>query len=112
MRMSHIYQPVMIRTLLSHAEPVSARDIATQFIPYDISQIEYYEAITKRMPAVVLQKNGVIQQSGAGYELALDADKLTSEERNELITICNKRLDEYLGRRGERVWQHRRPGTS
>jgi ATP adenylyltransferase len=112
MRMSHIYQPVMIRTLLSQEGPVTAKDVAAQFVPYDLSQIEYYEAITKRMPAVVLQKNGIIQRSSAGYKLALDADRLTSDERVELIAICNRRLDEYLGRRGERVWQHRRPGTS
>jgi ATP adenylyltransferase len=112
MRMSHIYQPVMIRTLLSHKGPATARDIATQFIPYDLSQIEYYEAITKRMPAVVLQKNGIIRRSKWGYELAFEDNNLTAKERDELIAICNTRLDEYLTRRGERVWQHRHPGTS
>ncbi|MFC2019213.1 hypothetical protein ACFLU4_04565 [Chloroflexota bacterium] len=61
MRMAHIYQPVMIKELLSSESPVSPKEIARKFLEYDISQIEYYEKITKNMPARVLIRNGVVE---------------------------------------------------
>jgi hypothetical protein len=50
MRMSHIYQPVMLKTLLERGGQASVREIAAAFLGHDQSQLEYYEAITKRMP--------------------------------------------------------------
>jgi mevalonate kinase len=49
MRMSHVYQPVMLRALLSHAGQSSVREIAKALLSEDQSQIEYFEQITKRM---------------------------------------------------------------
>ncbi len=46
MRMSHIYQPVMLMTLLEKGGKASVRDIATSILIHDESQIEYYEQIT------------------------------------------------------------------
>jgi hypothetical protein len=48
--MSHIYQPVMIKELLTHGGKASIRDIAAAFLARDESQLEYYEQITKDMP--------------------------------------------------------------
>ena len=53
MRMSHIYQPVMIKELLTHGGRASIRDIAAAFLARDASQLEYYEQITKDMPGKV-----------------------------------------------------------
>lgn len=50
MRMSHIYQSLMIRTLLTHGGRASIRQIASMFLSRDASQLEYYEEITKSMP--------------------------------------------------------------
>ena len=41
MRMSHIYQPVMLMTLLEKGGTASVRDIATSILIHDESQIEY-----------------------------------------------------------------------
>ena len=54
MRMSHVYQPVMIRELLTRGGKASIRDIAAAFLARDASQLEYYEQITKDMPGKVL----------------------------------------------------------
>ena len=54
MRMSHIYQPVMIKELLTHGGKASIRNIAAAFLARDESQLEYYEQITKDMPGKVL----------------------------------------------------------
>jgi len=53
MRMAHIYQPLMIRTLLTHGGRASIRQIASMFLSKDASQLEYYEEITKNMPGKV-----------------------------------------------------------
>ena len=50
MRMSHIYQPVMIRELVKRGGKASIRNIAAAFLARDVSQLEYYEQITKGMP--------------------------------------------------------------
>lgn len=45
MSMSHIYQPVMIKTILEHGGKADKRNIAKTILSYDFSQIEYYEGI-------------------------------------------------------------------
>ena len=50
MRMSHVYQPVMLEVLLAHGGTASVHDIAASILTHDESQIDYYEEIVKRMP--------------------------------------------------------------
>ena len=49
MRMSHIYQPVMLMTLLSKGGKCHEREIASELLARDQSQIEYYTQITNNM---------------------------------------------------------------
>jgi len=46
MRMSHLYQPLMLKVLIEGNGFASLRDIASRFLAYDESQIEYYAEIT------------------------------------------------------------------
>lgn len=46
MRMSHLYQPLMLKTLLKRNGRASTRQIAAAFLAEDESQLEYYEAVT------------------------------------------------------------------
>ena len=64
MRMSHVYQPVMLRTLLAHSGEATIRQIAAEFLARDESQLEYYEEITKRMPGKVLARHGLVERDG------------------------------------------------
>jgi len=41
MRMSHVYQPVMLRVLLEKGGEASVGDIAKALLSYDQSQVEY-----------------------------------------------------------------------
>jgi ATP adenylyltransferase len=50
MRMSHVFQPLMLKTLIQNGGWASTRDIAASFLAQDDSQIDYYAEITKRMP--------------------------------------------------------------
>jgi len=47
MRMSHIYQPVLLIELLSRQGSASTTEIAKALLGHDVSQVEYYEHITK-----------------------------------------------------------------
>lgn len=60
MRMSHIYQPVMILELLNRNGIANKREIAEAILSYDESQKEYYEKITTSMVGRVLTNNNNI----------------------------------------------------
>src|SRR5215207_10079044 len=96
MRMSHIYQPVMIRELLTRGGKASIRNIAAAFLARDASQLEYYEQITKDMPGKVLSKHGVVARDGKDYRLTIDPTSLSSDERKELIELCDGAIRVYL----------------
>jgi ATP adenylyltransferase len=108
MRMSHIYQPVMIKELLTRGGNASIRNIAAAFLARDESQLEYYEQITKDMPGKVLGKRGIVQRTGDEYRLTLDPSLLSSEDRDELVRLCDEAISAYLQKRGTAVYDHRR----
>ncbi len=108
MRMSHVYQPVMLKVLIEGNGKAHLRAIAAAFLSHDQAQLEYYEEITKRMPGRVLQNHGLVEREGDGYRLTLPLSDLTEAQRDELIRICDAKVDDYLQRRGARAYDHRR----
>ena len=108
MRMSHIYQPVMLKTLIEGGGKATLRKIAAAFLARDESQLEYYEEITKAMPGSVLSKHGIVERDGKGYRLTSDVEKLSPDERRELLRLCDEAVERYLGKRGSAAYDHRR----
>ncbi len=106
MRMSHIYQPVMLKELLLGGGKASIRDIATAFLTQDQSQLEYYEQITKKMPGKVLSSHGIVVRDGDSYRLTMGS--LSKAQRDKLVALCDKALSDYLQRRGAGIYDHRR----
>jgi ATP adenylyltransferase len=107
MRMSHIYQPVMLIELLQREGIAKIRDIAKALLMRDESQIEYYEQITKNMVGRVLTKNrNLTERVDDEYRLK-DFDDLNAEEVNALVALCRQKVNEYVERRGDRIWSHR-----
>ena len=106
--MSHIYQPVMIKELLTRGGNANVSDIAAAFLARDASQLEYYEQITKNMPGKVLANHGVVKRERDDYQLAVDPSSLTSEQKNELMRLCDEAIAAYLQKRGAAVYDHRR----
>ena len=49
MRMSHIYQPLMLMELLGRRSPAPAQDVARRILGEDVTQIDYYTERVKRM---------------------------------------------------------------
>lgn len=107
MRMSHIYQPVMLKTLLENSGRASRKDIAQAFLKEDQSQIEYYESIVRDMPARVLSNHGIVERVDGDYALTSRFQSLTAIQRNTLIQECDRKLTIYLEKRGLAPWQHR-----
>jgi len=112
MRMSHIYQPLMIRTLVEAGGRASVRTIAAAFLARDESQLEYYEHITKVMPGRVLAGHGVVQREGDSYRLLLDPHAMSAAERVEILQLCDDALERFLARRGSAAYNHRRLGLA
>jgi len=67
MIMQHIYQPVMLKTLLKKGNKASIREIAKSFLELDESQIDYYKVITKQMPGKVLKKHNIVSEISGEY---------------------------------------------
>jgi diadenosine tetraphosphate (Ap4A) HIT family hydrolase len=108
MRMSHIYQPLMLKTLIEAGGRASIREIAATFLARDESQLEYYEEITKRMPGKVLGNHGMVVRDGDGYRLGVDPKQLGDDERHDLLKLCDEAVETYLGKRGTAAYDHRR----
>ena len=107
MRMSHIYQPVMLIELLQRQGSASTTEIAKAISAYDNSQVEYYEDRVINMVGKVLTDNrGITSKTGNQYSLKGFAD-LSESERNQLIGFCKGRLEEFLLGRGDQIWEHR-----
>src|SRR5262245_43741675 len=96
MRMSHVYQPVMLRELLKRKGTATVTQIAKALLAEDRSQIEYYEQITKNMVGRVLTANrGITKRDGATYQLK-DFSQLSKEEIGDLLQLCDAKVAEYL----------------
>ena len=79
MRISHVYQPVMMLALLRGGGRASTTEIARSILEHDESQVEYYEKVTKNMVGRVLRTHQVAERDDAGYALVghddLDAER-------------------------------------
>ena len=107
MRMSHIYQPVMLMTLLKEGGVASIETLSKKLLIEDKSQQEYYGNITRNMVGRVLNKHGIVQKDGEIFKLR-NYETYTEDQRIELIQICQEKLNEYIEKRGKRIFEHRR----
>jgi len=110
MRMSHIYQPVMLKVLLENDGEASVEQIASALLSYDQSQIEYYGIRTKEMVGKVLTANGVVEpikQGRTTLGFRLNVGVASGPHTASLIALCDNAIERYLNKRGDSLWQHR-----
>ena len=105
MRMSHVYQPVMLKALIQGGGSASLRAIAAAFLALDEAQLEYYEETTRRMPGPVLSRHGLVERDRDGFQLKAPSNSLTEAESAELVAICDAKVADYLQRR---LWRAKR----
>lgn len=81
MRMSHIYQPVMLMALLQNKGKCHENEIAKSLLAHDISQVEYYAKITRDMVGRVLRNHKLVERDRDAKEYYLtDFDKFTKQQ--------------------------------
>ena len=102
MRMSHIYQPLMLIELLGRRSPAPAQDVARRILGEDVTQIDYTTERVKRMVGKVLTVNGITRCEKGTYAL-VGGDELSDSERDQLLELCRQRLDAFREQRGEEV---------
>lgn len=105
MAMSHVYQPALIRALVSAGGAATLRQLAQDFLCEDESQLLYYEKRIKEMPVKVLRKHGVITLEGQLVSLAVPY--LTLEQRSRIRMACEQRLQTFVQKRGLAIWDYR-----
>lgn len=105
MSMQHVYQPLMIKTLLESGNQATVEDIARVFLGDDQSQIDYYKIITKNMSGKVLRRHKVVDYKNDKFYLLLDS--ISAEQKKNLIKLCHEKLAEFQVKRGAKIWQHR-----
>ncbi len=108
MRTSHIYQPVMLIELLKHSGKRTVTEIAKAFVSRDPTQVEYYSNIIKNMVGRVLTKNrGITYTKDDTYFLS-GFNELDQYQCEDLIKLCQQRLEGYEAKRVDAMSEHRR----
>lgn len=105
MRMSHIYQPLLIKSLIECDGMATLRQIAHGFLSQDESQLLYYEDRIKNMPVPVLQRHGVLEKEGQLVKLAIG--RLSFRQKAQLKALCDQKIQEFLEKRGLATWNYR-----
>jgi ATP adenylyltransferase len=112
MLMQHVYQPLMIKTLLESKENrASVETIARQFLVNDEPQLQYYKYITKVMPGRVLRSHNVVRLESGEFILNVDRD-LTTPQKRELVALCDSKIAGYEQKYGRQsIWHSRFAGA-
>jgi hypothetical protein len=105
MRMSHIYQPLLVKGLVESGGSATIRQLANYFLIQDESQQRYYENRIKQMPLRVLRKHNIVSRDGDF--VSLNVKELSLEQKAQVKMICEKKIQEYVVKRGLSIWDHR-----
>lgn len=105
MSMSHIYQPLLIRSLVESDGTATLRQLAQAFLLQDESQLKYYEDKIKAMPLKVLKTHGVVSRDGD--LVSLTTSKLTFEQKAHIKMLCEQKLQEFIVKKGLSLWDYR-----
>ena len=113
MKMSHIYQPLMLMELIKGNGKSTGRKIARTFLNYDETQIDYYKHIVKVMPFHYLSKHiKNIKRHRYKDDFYYEGFDLNVREKKKLIELCRSKLKEYIDRRGiYKILQHRKKSS-
>lgn len=106
MRMSHIYQPEMLMTILDCGGKATVEEIAKRLLSRDTSQIDYYGERVKQMVGRVLVKNGIVKKDKDIFEL-IGFEELTESDIAEIRVDCENALNKFLETRGDTAFSHR-----
>jgi diadenosine tetraphosphate (Ap4A) HIT family hydrolase len=98
MRLSHVYQPLLVLCLVRAGGRATLRQLAVSFLVGDDSIVDYYVERIRQMPVPVLAGHGVVQREGD--VVSLTTGPLTREQTRRIEGVCRERLESFLRRRG------------
>ena len=104
MSMQHIYQPLLIKTLVECGGSATVRQIAQAVLSNDESQLHYYEQRIKQMPVEVLKNHGVLERDGE--LVSLNLKKMSLKEKSELLMLCEQKMREFV-QDNDDIWDSR-----
>ena len=105
MKLSHLYQPLLIKELVENGGKATIRQLAVSFLKNDESQIQYFEKRLKDMPIKILSKHGIIERKDDLIELK--TGKLSFQELTEIKMLCEEKVHEFVSQKGLGVWDYR-----
>ena len=111
MRMSHIYQPLLIQSLVESGGQATLRELAVKFLTEEEAEIREMMKTIKKMPVHVLsaknksRKKPIVEEEDGVVRLLVEPSDL--KERSEILGACARRLHEYVAKRGEGIWDHK-----
>jgi len=104
MSMQHIYQPLLIKTLVECGGSATVRQIAQAVLSNDESQLHYYEQRIKQMPVEVLKNHGVLERDGE--LVSLNLKKMSLKEKSELLMLCEQKMRGFV-QDNDDIWDSR-----
>jgi diadenosine tetraphosphate (Ap4A) HIT family hydrolase/5-methylcytosine-specific restriction endonuclease McrA len=105
MRLSHVYQPLLIKSLIESGGSATIRQLANAFLSQDERQLQYYEDRIKQMPLKVLRSHDVVSKDGD--LVFLRVKDLTFEQKAQIKMICEKKMQDFIVKRGLSIWDYR-----
>lgn len=96
MKMTGHYQPMVIKRLLANGGRASLNEIAKELSARDPQSIEYFENRLKVYPKQVLKNHDVAELNG--HEFVLIERDLSKKEIEQLIQICEEKLDSFYAK--------------
>ena len=111
MRMSHIYQPLLIQSLVESGGQATLRELAVKFLTEEEAEIREMMKTIKKMPVHVLsaknksRKKPFVEEEDGVVRLLVKPTDL--KERSEILGACARRLHGYVAKRGEGIWNHK-----
>ena len=95
--MAYIYKPAMLLKILRSGGKSTKEQIAKEFLLRDASQIDFYRRkIVHSMPGTRLVRDGLLKKDGESYRLTGLISKLSPSQREEVETILEQRITDYL----------------
>ena len=105
MSMSHVYQPLVIKSLVDAGGAATVRQLAVALVSQDEASLIEAEGVLKKMPLRILKTHDVLYRDED--VVRLNVDKLNFVQRTKLREACDRRLHEFLVARGLSVWDYR-----
>jgi diadenosine tetraphosphate (Ap4A) HIT family hydrolase len=105
MTMSHIYQLLLVRSLVEAGGSATIRQLAHSFLSQDESQLQCYENRIKQMPLRVLRSHGIVSKDGDLVNL--NVGRLTFEQKAQVKMICEQKVQEFILKRGLGILDYR-----